>query len=491
MEPYEVLAASAEFKRWIKVRSPNFVIYTDARRKHAMKLLEQMEIFHIAFQHIIGRNAQVRAPTIVVLPTAGSDWRKMQSKGNVDWKVAMSAANGSVADASICQYNWQKTGLYVVWSSLTSSRLNAVNIDGTFWFRRGMNRFFETVNFSGRKITIGYTNSRTTTLVHDGWLPWERFFEITGSSPEFTKDGSALHKFNGQSAAFTQYMLAHKDPIWQGRLSVWNAFLATGRPPSEEDFETVFGQNWEEWSETMKEYLERGKYRVVTFDFPDEILVFRREQLPLPTEEMRELFIITKILNQSIPESDHALDALLARGLKTEALRELLVEACLERGNAEGAREQLQALIDNDSQNPAVYSQAAWLVFSSHVSEFSLDSRLPADSAVQIRKLCNAAISIEPLNLLASETLAWTEAFSPTIRRSNLNTLEELCRRMDGNGQTGELIAALAIARWRSGQDESAIAACNPLLASAYASESMRNLAEELMARVDASSDNP
>ncbi len=149
-----------------------------------------------------------------------------------------------------------------------------------------------------------------------------------------------------------------------------------------------------------------------------------------------------------------------------------------------------QALIDNDSQNPAVYSQAAWLDFNSHVSEISLDSRLPADSAVQVRELCNTALSIEPLNMLASETLAWTEALSPTIRQSNLNTLEELCRRMDGNGQTDELIAALAIARWRSAQDESAITACNPLLASPYASESMRNLAEELIAIVDANSQN-
>jgi len=480
LSPYEVTANKSEFDRWIKVTSPNFVIYSDARPEEAMALLEQMEMLRFTIQGFFGRRALAMSPMIVVLPTARSDWRKIQSKGDVEWKVAISGHGGQLTHIVLAQYDWQADGTGLIWSVLSRSTMSAMNFELEFWLRRGVGSFFETATFTKDALRIGSANLRTISLHTQGQMSWARFFEINAKSPEFLKDTSVMRQYDGQCAAFTQFMLANPDPIWMPRLLVWNALLTAGREPTEELFAEVFGETWKGWQKTMDTYLASGTFNLLTIKIPPSIRELPRRQLPLRTTEMRELFVLSQILNQDIPDSDVSLDALLARGLRTESLRELLVEACRVRKRDEATLDQLRVLIAQDSPNPRVHAAVASITAESRVPEPGIHARIDHATLEEMRSLCRRALDLEPIDFGVNTTLAWAEALAPEIDAASLEAIGAICRRLDGNGRTDLAIAALAVARWRAGRTESARVACQILLESPLSSENARRIATEI-----------
>jgi len=90
MSPFEVMAEGLEFRDWSKLSSPHFVLYTDADTDTATTLVKDMEMAHQAAQFYLHRRSVNLAPMIIVLPTTMSDWRKIASKGLLEWKPGAS-----------------------------------------------------------------------------------------------------------------------------------------------------------------------------------------------------------------------------------------------------------------------------------------------------------------------------------------------------------------------------------------------------------------
>ncbi len=201
----------------------------------------------------------------------------------------------------------------------------------------------------------------------------------------------------------------------------------------------------------------------------------------LGAREMRELFVLAQIVNQRIPESETSLDSLLARGLKTPGLREFLATACLEWKHDEKALELLRTLITERSDNPRVYATAARLAFERHVPTPSINARLTTEDADDIRGWCHRALAIEPHEPRANGLLAWTDALGPEVIAEDATEISEICHRMDGNGRTDDLLAALAVARWRQGNTTSARRACDLLLNASLAGDKARGIATALL----------
>lgn len=487
LSAFEVTAAGSEFRNWSKVGSPNFTIYTDAPVKEALTMLQQLEMLHFVVQAFFNREANVRAPMIFVLPTARSDWRKLQAKGGlIEWKTAISGSSGRVAELVVAQYDWQHSGPHLIWSAAARGEIERLNIETTTWFHYGAGAFFETARFTPDTVVIGHASRRAMWMQSEGAIEWPRFFSITTQSPEFTKDSDMVHRYFGQCAAFVQYMLANPDPIWTPRLLIWNAALEAGREPTEELFQQVFTQDWAEWDKTMRDYMENGRFTVHNVRFPDAVRDVVRTPLSLTTTEMRELFVLAQVIIQDVPESTAALDSLLAQGLKTESLRELFVEACLTRRHRAGAQEQMRRLIAAGTTNPLVYVRAAQRLVSEQKTSDSIHGRIDLATKNQVRAWCRHALELESLLLDANDTLAWAEARGPSVGPEELAIIGEVCRRLEGNGATDWAIAALAIARWRAGRPDSARKACATLLESPFAEERLRDIARELVAELDA-----
>jgi len=479
MSPYEVRALSVDFRRWIKVGSPNFILYTDASGSEASQVLRELEMLHAAARYFFGRNPIQRAPAIIVLPTSGSDWRKLEAKGRVEWRAAISQEGEMVRDVIVVQYDWQSSGTYLIRWAQAYVEAKRANLHGPFWFERGLQTFFTTAEFSAHAVDLGRASTRMQRMERRGWLPWDRFFRVTPESPEFRKEGE-IDRYEGQCATFIQFLFANPDHSWHQRLNAWVDYLNGDHEPTEPEFKRFFGQDWKEWQRTMDRYMSGGAYAVYQIRLTPEQTKVAETKYPQPVREMRDLFILSQILVQDVPASGESLDAMLAEGLKTESLREVLAAACIRRHRHGPAREQLQRLIDAKTTNPLVYVAASALRFVSDPSQLDINYRLH-ERADQIRIWCSAAVAIEPMLEDANQMLAWAEALAPEVDQQSIFSIEECYRRMRQVVPSDDIIAALAVAQWRLGDDATARALAEKLRDPLSGSKLSRQTAADLL----------
>src|ERR1019366_10320882 len=135
--------------------------------------------------------------------------------------------------------------------------------------------------------------------------------------------------------------------------------------------------------------------------------------------------------------------------------------------------------------NAAVYTDAANILFRRRQVSYTLDSRLDGEEGDEVRAWCQKAIKLEPLYVKADELLAWGEAFAPTVEKRNIETIAGICRVLEGNARTYNVLTALAIAQWRMGNMAEARSLAERILASDLSGRSAKQLARELLARLN------
>jgi len=366
---------------------------------------------------------------------------------------------------------------------LSDQEMEDMNLDGPLWFVRGIGHFFATVTFNKDTLTIGKESFYPYYLKQNGWMNWQRFFSINPRSPEYFKDSTVHDQYEGQCAVFIHYLLTNADPTSLTKLIAWSAYLDAGNEPTPESFKEVFGQDWTSLQGQIDKMLDGGKYTTNDVRFPPDALNFDIVSGNAAAREMRELFVLCQILNQDTENSDLSLDAILAKGLKTESLRELLADACHRRNRTEAALQEFRTIIETGTTNPVVYSRAAQLLFRQKVPQPSLDARLLDDTG-EVHAWTTQALALEPLDVDANETLAWAEAFAPTMAKSNLDAIIRICRTLDQNARTDEALLAMAIARWRSGGLKQARSLCELVHSSPYSRKSTKKMAGELLERL-------
>lgn len=480
MSPFEVGANSVDFKSWIKIGSPHYLLYTDANEKEAIQALIEMEKLQTVAQAFFQRRVINRPPIVVVLPTSRSDWRKIENKGGVEWKVAVSQPASRLVNLVLVEYDWQGRGLFTMRAAQGPAVVRAMNLRGTFWFEQGMGAFFETLEFDGNKVNLGRQNGRGLQVADGGAIEWGKFFHIDGRSREFTREDT-VEKVVGQSAVFVHYLLSQPDAVWRDRLLDWNARLRSGAEPTEAEFKTIFGEDWKAWQKRMDDYLHGGKYQLRAMTMPKSAMEFPTSKVDLSLSEMRELFVIAQVLNQNVPASETALNSILQRGLKNENLRELLAEACFARGRMTEGTNQLDLLIAADSPNPEVYQTAGRRIFYEEVPKISIYGRFDAETVTKLRTLFRKALEIEPLCIDALDLLAWTEALGPTVNAENLAAIERIYHTLDGYAATSDAVAAMATAAWRSGDKAWALKIAQELAQSPYADKDGKRTSGELL----------
>jgi hypothetical protein len=233
----------------------------------------------------------------------------------------------------------------------------------------------------------------------------------------------------------------------------------------------------------MRKHIHDRSNKSATIPLTAEERNFPRTKVELPPREMRELFVISQILNQKTPASEAALDSLLTKGLKSEALRELLAEACLKWKRAEPLKQQLGALIASNTENPGVYVLKSEMLFSAQVPKITFDARL-GDAAVEMRALARKALEIAPNHPAALTQLAWTEALGAEVTPENIAALEKMVRN-PARASTHDVIAALAIAYWRAGNSEGARRVAESLIKSPFVPPGPKAMASSLLRELD------
>ncbi|ACB74347.1 hypothetical protein [Opitutus terrae] len=486
LSPYEVVAQSLDFRRWRRYSSPHFLVYTDADPNLAAMAVRQMEMVQQTAEFYFRRKITRLAPMIAVLPTRAEDWRRIGAESDAEWDM-QGVMIGSCRKLQLIQNDWQKKDLSPAWRGLVAYQLETIGVAGPPWFKRGIEAFFSAVNIRGDTLTMGRQREWRKTLARHGWIEWPRFFGLSGAAAE---GPGALPRgqFSAQAAVIMHYCLSHPAPGWTPRLFAWASYLAAGGVPSEENFQRFFEIGWADWQQRLERMLDDRKYTEATVRFMPASLRFPVASNDVSTAEMRELFVLSQIATRPTKESDASLDALLAHGLATESLRELLADACGARGRTDAQFEELRRLIALGSENPAVYADAAQILFQRERTDDTLDARLGGEDGEQIRDWCRKAVALEPLYLKAAELLAWAEAIAPTVDARSLAAITNLHRALDQYTRTDKILVALAVAQWRVGNGAEAHALAEQIRASELSGSWAKQLAADLLARLDATS---
>ena len=487
MPAFEVASLASEFEHWIKLSSPHYLLYTDASVREAQGVLRRLEGQRLAEAKFLGREFLSAPPCVIVLPTASSVWKKLQSTANVEWPVAVSTCGQPLATLGVAQYDWQDHGLGILQGALATSHLPLLGLGGPLWFTRGIGTFFETANLKGTDLTLGDLNqNRTREVTRRGWLAWGTFFQVTVKSPEFFRE-NLIGRYDGQSAAFLHFFFTEKDPVWLSRLNLWRTRFKRDYVPTSEDFKADIGQDWKQWQATMEAHLARTSSNTTVFHFTDEQLGGEPEPLDLRTREMRDLFVLVQILNQSTPASEQALDYILAHGLRTPSLRGLLISACLDKNRLGPALEQLREFLATNPENPAAFATAARLRLSEIMSAVSPDTRLKASEIDELNAWARRALKLEPNFNEAREVLAWNSALAPHCDRQDVEAILEHFRNIRPPGRQDQVGAALAIALWRVGELVSARTVSTTLMNSPFVHPEIHALIAALIPRLEIS----
>ncbi len=494
MSPYEITAQTVEFKGWTKLRSPNFIVYTDASLKEVRPIIRQMEMLHLVAQVTFGRRPLSRSPALIVLPTLGSDWRKLRSKGEVEWRVAVSSLDWFQA-GSVVEYDWQDRGINVLWASLTRNELNWMNLSMPLALNNGFAYYFETCRPSKGGLRVGDGNLRVQWMRdRSSWLEWDELFSMTTTSSTYTRDTNAVHYFNGQAALFVHFMMTREEPGRLDQLLRWAALLRAGVKPTEARFQSVFGMTWKECNERLSRFMNGEKFNVKLYSFPPEALDFVVTELEVKTQEMRDLFVLIQICNQKVPASEESLNLILGKELASPALRPLLVEACRGWKRDDEAMAQLRLMIEEGQVSREVFDLGTHLLFEQSlfgrertaalVAETLLTTTLDAPRVDELRQWSRLALHREPHLTCVGEMLCWTEALAPAVDAGTLATIKAQLAAIEGNGDTDGALAAFAVAAHRTGETDRARRACEALISSDFTGEAYRLVAERLLVKM-------
>jgi hypothetical protein len=489
MSPYEVRAESVAFHGWIKRISPHFIVYTDGSSSEASTALREFEMLREAGQGAFRRVAARYSPTIIILPTGGSDWRKLETKGgSVEWKTSSVRVGGTVVPILVAQYDWEAGGLSLMRLLYADVERREMDLEGPFWLERGFGLFYETVGYDGDRVDLGRGNQRVFYLQDHAWIPWDRFFQVRGDSPEFVKE-RLVNAYEAQAALFTQFLFSNPDRIWMTRLVAWLDYLRSGARPTEEEFKAIFGQDWKQWKETMQHYLAGGQYSMLQLRISPAAMHFTEGKPELPVREIRDLFILTQILVQHTAESEASLDALLVTGLSSPNLREMLIEACLDWKKPDPALRTVRQLIAEGSMNAHVYYVGDELLNSQH-GNFGLNARHGPETA-ELRAWDQRGLALEPLDCDLNNACAENEAAALIVDQQSIATIEECYRRIKGRAPTDEVIAALAMALWRVGETTTAAELATKLAGDPLVRTRWRAMANHLAQRIAAQKSAP
>jgi tetratricopeptide (TPR) repeat protein len=162
---------------------------------------------------------------------------------------------------------------------------------------------------------------------------------------------------------------------------------------------------------------------------------------------------------------------------------ELLAAVAMEKKDIEGAIVHWRRAADLGSDNAYIYLQLAQDRLNRILDGFSLDYRMPAESAKELRGWLDRAIALDPRGDAACESLVLVEALSEIPRSEVVNGLVARLPRMRSKNLTRY---ALAVLYWRQKRFAASRSTAESLLLAADLSPDLKVATEQLLEQIPA-----
>jgi tetratricopeptide (TPR) repeat protein len=401
-----VPAFGAGSGRWVEVKSPHFVVVSNAGESNARQTAIQFEQIRSVFREVLPITQEHSGPVITIL--AVKDEKSLSELLPEFWTKGHAHPAG-LFENSMNQFyiaieldasgpNPYETIYHEYYHSLTMPYYP----DMPTWLSEGLADFFGNSEVGGKTAIIGESSSPLLyQLVNSSMIPLDTLFKVDRSSPYYNEE-SKVTIFYAESWALVHYLMIGDNQAHRPMLSAYLQALSGGAT-EEAAAVKAFG-DLKKLQSQLEDYIRRNS--------------FYQLHLPAPAK---------------IPESD----------LKARALSEADADAyeggfLVTRGRTQEAKTALDRAIQLDPKNARAHQNMA-------ITQYSLGQRPEALASA------SQAIEFDPGSMLARYLRAYL-TFNEEPGAKNPQIEEDLRAAIGGSPEFAPPYGLLAV--YMTSQDE-------------------------------------
>ncbi|HJR60624.1 MAG TPA: hypothetical protein VJ813_14535 [Vicinamibacterales bacterium] len=261
------LAPAPAGAEWVRVESPNFVVFGEVGEKHTREYAAEFERFREALGRIVpGAAARPAAPAVVfIFKDARSFDPHRPLYNGKPVQVTGYFVGGPSLDVIMLPATNRDAALRTIYHEY--SHLITVNMARGLptWLGEGLAEYYSTfeVRPDGRRAVLGgVIPSHLARLARDGLLPLDQLLTVEPDSPLYN-EGSRRSTFYAQSWALV-HMLRNGKPDRSAQFNEYVTLTAAGRSATEA-WQQVFGN--QKILEQLRRYIRQSEMTGYLFTF--------------------------------------------------------------------------------------------------------------------------------------------------------------------------------------------------------------------------------
>jgi len=401
-----VVAGAAASSGWVEVRSPHFVVVSNAGERDARKAAVQFEQIRAVFHEALPIAKQEAGPVVTIL--AVKDDKSLEDLLPDYWTKGHAHPAGLFVSAMNQFYiavdlDAEGTNPYeTIYHEYYHSQTAPYYPDMPTWLAEGLADFFGNSRIEGKTAIVGEASPDLLyQLVHSKMIPLDTLFRVDRSSPYYNEN-SKVTMFYAESWALVHYLLIGDNQAHRTMLATYLEALDDGAK-QDDAAAKAFG-DLKKLQDELENYIRRNAFYEVHY--------------PAPAQ-----FSEVDLKVRSISEAD------------VDAYKGGLSAA---RGRSQDAKAALERAIQLDAKNARAYQNLA-------ITQYFIGDRREALGSA------SKAISLDPQSMVARYLRAYlTFNESPEERNSQIET--DLRAAIGGDPEFAPPYGLLAV--YMAGQEE-------------------------------------
>src|SRR5690348_1292112 len=257
---------------WVEVRSPHFVVVSNAGDKEARKAAVQFEQIRAVFREALPARHGDAGPVVTIL--AVKDDKSLQELLPDYWTKGHAHPAGLFVSAMDQFYiavdlDAEGTNPYeTIYHEYYHSQTAPYYPDMPTWLAEGLADFFGNSRIEGKTAIVGEASPELLyQLVHSRMIPLDTLFRVDRSSPYYNED-SKVTMFYAESWALVHYLLVGDNQAHRAMLTTYLASLDGGAKPDDAAAK-AFG-DLKKLQDELESYIRRSAFYEVHYPAPAE-----------------------------------------------------------------------------------------------------------------------------------------------------------------------------------------------------------------------------
>jgi len=454
--------------KWLKLESPNVVIYSDASTKDVVEYAVGYAAFRAAFQQVLAPPVRVPRPTVLLFRDRDKLQEKLPKPGDGKQTLTFSAPIDGAILIGMSVEGDRSEALAQTYQFETIFGLQRCGYNAPLWMAQGAGEVLESMELEKGKYEIGDSGAYAWPA---DTVPWPRFFEINSGSPEYSGP-KARGDYHRQAWA-----LMHRVLLGGGSSSQNFARLAqlVAEKGPLAGTEAYFGIPADGFKKDIKAHLSKH----VRQSYPFDADALRKTLTPVPAPEVEVDVQLSNLLFAAGKENEGELELGRAGYIAADsiAVKEARARRALRHSDWLEGAELYRAAIALGSNNPIAYLRSAQERLGIRPG-----SRIQAGGAGELANTAieeiHHALQLDPGNPEAYALLGKALYLAPEMHDADI---DELSRGVAAGAVGAAVRYSRALVYSRQEKTAEAIADLRAILAEPYADPALKDVAAQMM----------